>query len=238
MLFFFFCHFGEPALWREKWRRVSNRVSLFLLSEAFPDCSLWAGSWKPLKSVSVSLSLPLPFSGLIAVMPLSQTEGALILTATGADTTDCSHCDLSVVQENNRVSRVWRCVVLRLQCALCLSTLFFIHIHSLSSWSSLFSSGSITKTQNVLFTWRKNNPFTALTVHSADYLMYYSVTVIIYLPLSHPLSLRPFGLLYNSTEVKDSSTFFSSTVLQLTSSPPIVVPSNSDCKILNCTRVS
>ncbi len=114
-----FCNLGEPALWCEKWRRVSNRISLPVpLSEAFPDCGLWAGSWKPLKRVSVSLSLPLPFSGLIAVMPPSQTEGVLILTVTGADTTDCSHCDPSVGQENNRVSLVWRCVVLCLQCTM------------------------------------------------------------------------------------------------------------------------
>lgn len=48
-------------------------------------------------------------------------------------------------------------------------------------------------------------------------------------PVTPPL----FGLLYNSTEVKDSSINSFSAALQLTSSSPIVVPSCNNCKILN-----
>lgn len=79
-----------------------------------------------LKRALVSLCLPLSFSALIAVMPLSQTEGALILTVTGVDTTVAVVTSLSV-QENNRAALVWRCVVLPAEgWSYCLSV--FMHV--------------------------------------------------------------------------------------------------------------
>lgn len=71
-------------------------------------------SWqlKAFKRFSVNPSLPLSFSGLIAVMSLSQMGRALILTVTGADAADCSHRDLSVGQDSNRVPLVLKRVAL------------------------------------------------------------------------------------------------------------------------------
>lgn len=114
-----------------------------------PWCTNWSISrlqslsWqlKTFKRLSVSLSLPLSFSGLIAVMSLSQIGRALILTVTGADAADCSHHDLSVGQDSNRVPLVLKCVALPavrhvlyfiidffISISLCLNTFSFLNI--------------------------------------------------------------------------------------------------------------